>query len=1155
MRYCAVEIISAFTQTSKWLLWNVWLVIVAIYGPAFGTAYTYSDGAGTLTWSNSSNWSPAGIPGAGDTAAITGGEGPPTNNGWTVTYDYTGTAVQLTSLTISHNLTLIHGADVLTIADGTTTLQATNEYIGDSGNKGYGVITQTGGNNDVGTAIELGVDASDIGTYNLSSDGQLYANVGTLNVGMAGTGTFNESGGSVYLSTLAVAQSSGAGTYNLNSGYLSAITETIGNSSGTGAFVQIGGTNDAEYANVTIGAKGSYSLSGTSALLSSTESLAGTFNQSAGTHTVGSNTSGSGYYLYITSGTYNLSQTGVLAVHGDEKIGINNGDVGTFIQTGGQHTIDYGNFTIGDSGGSTGSYTLSGGTLSAIENETVGNSGIGTFTQSAATSNTVGGTLYIGAGSTYTLGDTASLSVTSGESIYGTFTQTSGSNFASSTSTGLASLSLAGSYQLSGGELNLNGLELISGSMTQSGGTSIVTGTIPDVALAIVGSLSGGTATGSYTLSSGATLTVNGAVHVGGINVSSGTTVANEAIPSGVLTVSGGVLTVSELIKLWTGPGNAIHFSAGSISTPELIGDASEFTWTGGTLNITSAAGLTIGEGAFFQNLSLNSEMTLDSAGINLTSSGILTLAGGVLNSNGVITLSGGTFSGGSTAWTNAQQITGYGIIAGSAGFTNSGVITVPNGNLVLSTTGALSNTGTITISPGTQLQLTGGNLVNTGMINVGGGALAGTATLSNGTAGVIEGYGTISAPIANNAGGTILVQTGAINLTHAMTNAGTINLLGPASSLIGSAITNNGVITGNGAVNNTLSNSASGEIRATSGQWLTIKALSANAGKINLQGGAAEFVAALSNTGSISGHGALYADAGLTNTGKMVFSSGYTDVNGAITNNSGGTITVTGGGFTTFYNALTNNAGATVQVSADSVATFEGAVTGSGSFTGAGTKIFDGGAPSSVIALATIVGSTVVETPANLFVNSFDENSINVQGVAKINPGGSANQTNSLTIGSLGKLDLANNSLAVSCTGESPAPTIRGYLTNGYDAGKWDGAGGIDSSTAATSHGATSLGYFDNGTTVLIKFTWTGDANLDGLVNSADLSAISIAGNAWQTGDFNYDGKVNADDYSLLMFGLAKSGGANIFTTLPEPGAAAVLFAGGFLLLNKRRF
>ncbi len=183
-------------------------------------------------------------------------------------------------------------------------------------------------------------------------------------------------------------------------------------------------------------------------------------------------------------------------------------------------------------------------------------------------------------------------------------------------------------------------------------------------------------------------------------------------------------------------------------------------------------------------------------------------------------------------------------------------VITIPNGSIIFSNTGALASTGTITLSAGTQLQMAGGNLANTGVINLGGGTISGSETLNNNSTGVISGYGTISAPLANNTGATLLVQTGTINLTHPMNNAGTINLVGPASTLAGIAITNNGVITGNGVINNSLTNASSGELRALPGQWLIIHSTaSPNAGKINLQGGTIEFNSALSNTGTISGH------------------------------------------------------------------------------------------------------------------------------------------------------------------------------------------------------------------------------------------------------------------------------------------------------------
>ena len=216
----------------------------------------------------------------------------------------------------------------------------------------------------------------------------------------------------------------------------------------------------------------------------------------------------------------------------------------------------------GDGTGSSGSYTLSGGTLSAPRRAKPW--GIVAWERSHAIQQhqqvRSAELLTIGTGSTYTLGDTASLKDSTGETVDGTFAQNGGSNFAGSNSNSLTALLVSGNYQLNSGSLELSGLELIAGgSMVQSGGTSIVTGSIPDTAMAIVGDLNGGTNAGTYTLSSGAALTVNGALHVGGINITSQNTTANQALPAGVLTVNGGTLVVSELIKIYgPGPGNTI---------------------------------------------------------------------------------------------------------------------------------------------------------------------------------------------------------------------------------------------------------------------------------------------------------------------------------------------------------------------------------------------------------------------------------------------------------------------------------------------------------------------------------------------------------------------------------------------------------------------
>lgn len=55
----------------------------------------------------------------------------------------------------------------------------------------------------------------------------------------------------------------------------------------------------------------------------------------------------------------------------------------------------------------------------------------------------------------------------------------------------------------------------------------------------------------------------------------------------------------------------------------------------------------------------------------------------------------------------------------------------------------------------------------------------------------------------------------------------------------------------------------------------------------------------------------------------------------------------------------------------------------------------------------------------------------------------------------------------------------------------------------------------------ILVKHTWTGDSNLDGVVNADDYFAIDsgfisqLPG--YPNGDFNYDGVINADDYFLI--------------------------------------
>ena len=55
----------------------------------------------------------------------------------------------------------------------------------------------------------------------------------------------------------------------------------------------------------------------------------------------------------------------------------------------------------------------------------------------------------------------------------------------------------------------------------------------------------------------------------------------------------------------------------------------------------------------------------------------------------------------------------------------------------------------------------------------------------------------------------------------------------------------------------------------------------------------------------------------------------------------------------------------------------------------------------------------------------------------------------------------------------------------------------------------------------VLIKYTYYGDANLDGQVDGSDYSGIDGGGlfgsSGWANGDFNYDSSTDGLDYALI--------------------------------------
>jgi hypothetical protein len=109
----------------------------------------------------------------------------------------------------------------------------------------------------------------------------------------------------------------------------------------------------------------------------------------------------------------------------------------------------------------------------------------------------------------------------------------------------------------------------------------------------------------------------------------------------------------------------------------------------------------------------------------------------------------------------------------------------------------------------------------------------------------------------------------------------------------------------------------------------------------------------------------------------------------------------------------------------------------------------------------------------------------------------------------------------------------------------------------------------------VLVKYTYFGDANLDGHVDGSDYSLIDngflnhLTG--WYNGDFNYDGVVNGSDYTLIDNAFNTQGAsiasivaspdavetaqiAGSSSSVPEPASLSLVGIGAVGLLSRRR-
>jgi hypothetical protein len=212
-------------------------------------------------------------------------------------------------------------------------------------------------------------------------------------------------------------------------------------------------------------------------------------------------------------------------------------------------------------------------------------------------------------------------------------------------------------------------------------------------------------------------------------------------------------------------------------------------------------------------------------------------------------------------------------------------------------------------------------------------------------------------------------------------------------------------------------------------------------------------------------------------------------------------------------------------------------------SVTGNGTFALDAAQNSDTpnLTLNVASGATV-----NLSASHRFDNVIITGATVNVAPGGA----NTLITGGLSvasTLDLADNDMIVFYTGGSPLSTIAGLIRTARNGGAWNGNGITSSSAAARPAHDTTLGAIDAADyksvyganssfdgeslggkdAVLIKYTYYGDTDFNGVVNGADYARLDTTFNqetgtqtdigGWFNGDFDYNDKADGADYALI--------------------------------------
>jgi hypothetical protein len=140
------------------------------------------------------------------------------------------------------------------------------------------------------------------------------------------------------------------------------------------------------------------------------------------------------------------------------------------------------------------------------------------------------------------------------------------------------------------------------------------------------------------------------------------------------------------------------------------------------------------------------------------------------------------------------------------------------------------------------------------------------------------------------------------------------------------------------------------------------------------------------------------------------------------------------------------------------------------------------------------------------------------------------------------GTLDLDGGALLSRAGGPSQT-ALRDFIARGCNGSGWNGtsaSGAINSSLAASNAFTDAVGYGSGAEIAissirgfsiaagdtLVRYTWSGDADLNGKVDGADYARIDSKFNqqstlanigGWTNGDFDYNNKIDGADYAII--------------------------------------